>query len=46
LTQTITSTDTPRTLLVAAAGGVISGILTPLLPSLLDHLVGLPGQFR
>jgi len=31
---------------VAAAGGVISGILTPLLPSLLDHLVGLPGQFR
>lgn len=46
MTQTITSTDTPRTLLVAAAGGVISGILTPLLPSLLDHLVGLPGQFR
>ena len=31
---------------MAAAGGVISGILTPLLPSLLDHLVGLPGQFR
>ena len=31
---------------MAAAGGVISGILTPLLPSLIDHLVGLPGQFR
>lgn len=46
MTQTLTSTDTPRTLLVAAAGGVISGILTPLLPSLIDHLVGLPGQFR
>lgn len=46
MTQTLTSTDTPRTLLVAAAGGVISGILTPLLPSLIDYLVGLPGQFR
>jgi hypothetical protein len=46
LTQTLTSTDTPRTLLTAAAGGVISGILTPLLLSLIDHLVGLPGQFR
>lgn len=46
MTQTITATDTPRTLLIAAAGGVISGILTPLLPALIDHLVGVPGQFR
>jgi hypothetical protein len=46
LTQTITATDTPRILLIAAAGGVISGILTPLLPALIDHLVGVPGQFR
>lgn len=46
MTRAITSTDTPRTLLTAAAGGVISGILTPLLPALIDHLVGLPGQFR
>ena len=46
MTQTITSSDTSRTLLTAAAGGIVSGILTPLLPSLLDHLVGLPGQFR
>lgn len=46
MTQTITATDTPRTLLTAAAGGVISGILTPLLPALIDHLVGVPGQFR
>ena len=46
MTQTIASTDTPRTLLIAAAGGVISGILTPLLPSLIDQLLGLPGQLR
>jgi hypothetical protein len=46
LTQTIASSDTPRTLLIAAAGGVISGILTPLLPELLDHILSLPGQFR
>jgi hypothetical protein len=46
LTQTITSTDTPRTLLTVAAGGIVSGILTPLLPALLDHILGLPGQLR
>jgi hypothetical protein len=45
LTQTITVSETPRTLL-AAAGGVASGILTPLLPSLLDQLLGFPGQLR
>ena len=46
MTQTIASTDTSRSLLTVAAGGVISGILTPLLPTLIDQIVGLPGQFR
>jgi hypothetical protein len=47
LTQAITSTDTSRNnLLMVAAGGLISGILTPLLPALLDHILGLPGQLR
>jgi hypothetical protein len=46
LTQAITSTGTSRNLLMVAAGGVISGILTPLLPALIDHVVGLPGQLR
>jgi hypothetical protein len=46
LTQAITSPGTSRNLLMVAAGGVVSGILTPLLPALIDHIVGLPGQFR
>ena len=47
MTQAITSTDTSRnSLLMVAAGGLISGILTPLLPALIDHIVGLPGQLR
>ena len=47
MTQAITSTDTSRnSLLMVAAGGLISGILTPLLPALIDHVVGLPGQLR
>ncbi len=46
MTQTIASTDTSRSLLTVAAGGMISGILTPLLPTLIDQIVGLPGQFR
>jgi hypothetical protein len=46
LTQAITSADTSRNLLIVAAGGIISGILTPLLPTLIDHVVGLPGQLR
>jgi hypothetical protein len=46
LTQAITSPDTSRTLLTAAAGGLISGILTPLLPTLIDQILGIPGQFR
>jgi hypothetical protein len=47
LTQAITSTDISRNnLLMVAAGGVVSGILTPLLPALIDHIVGLSGQLR
>ena len=47
MTQAITSADTSRNnLLLVAAGGLISGILTPLLPALIDHIVGLPGQLR
>jgi len=46
LTQAIASIDTSRSLLMVAAGGVISGILTPLLPTLIDQVVGLPGQLR
>ena len=29
-----------------AAGGVLSGILTPLLPTLIDRIAGTPGDFR
>ena len=47
VTQAITPADTSRNhLLMVAAGGIVSGILTPLLPTLIDHIVGLPGQFR
>jgi hypothetical protein len=47
LTQAIASPDTSRNnLLMIAAGGIISGILTPLLPTLIDQIVGLPGQLR
>ncbi|MBT1515051.1 hypothetical protein KIP88_31650 [Bradyrhizobium sp. SRL28] len=46
MTQAITSTDTSRNLLMIAAGGIVSGILTPLLPALIDQIVGLPGQLR
>jgi hypothetical protein len=47
VTQVITSAETSgSSLLIAAAGGLVSGILTPLLPALIDQLVGLPGQFR
>ena len=46
MTQAITSTDTSRSLFMVAAGGFISGILTPLLPALVDQIVGLPGQLR
>jgi hypothetical protein len=47
LTQAIASTDTSRNgLLTIAAGGILSGILTPLLPQLIDRISGTPGDFR
>jgi hypothetical protein len=47
LTPAIASTGiSGNRLLTVAAGGLISGILTPLLPTLIDHIVGLPGQLR
>jgi hypothetical protein len=46
LSQSITSEAPGKTLVIAAIGGVISGILTPLLPSLIDQILGLPGQLR
>ena len=47
MTQAITSSDTSRNnLLMVAAGGVISGILTPLLPALIDMIAGGSGQLR
>jgi hypothetical protein len=46
LTQAIAA-DTPRNdLLKIAAGGVLSGILTPLLPLLTDRISGAPGDLR
>jgi hypothetical protein len=39
--------DTSRNgLLKVAAGGVLTGILTPLLPPLIDYINGSPGDFR
>jgi hypothetical protein len=47
LTQAIASTDALRNhLLKVAAGGVLTGILTPLLPPLIDRINGGPGDFR
>jgi hypothetical protein len=47
LTEAITSGDTSRNgLLKAAAAGVLTGILTPLLPYLIDKIAGTPGDFR
>ncbi len=47
MTEAIASTDTPRNgLLMVAGGGVLTGILTPLLPPLIDRINGGPGDFR
>lgn len=47
MTQAITTTATSRNnLLMVAAGGIVSGILTPLLPVLIDKITGPNGQFR
>jgi hypothetical protein len=47
LTQAIASSDASRSnLLKVAAGGVLSGILTPLMVPLIDKINGAPGDFR
>jgi hypothetical protein len=47
LTQAIASTGTSRNgLLQVAAGGILTGLLTPLLPTLIDRIGGTAGDFR
>jgi hypothetical protein len=47
LADTIISSNQSRTsLLKIAAAGVLTGLLTPLLPTLIDKLVGAPGDLR
>jgi hypothetical protein len=47
LTDTIISPDQSRnSLLKIAAGGVFTGLLTPLLPTLIDKMLGAPGDLR
>jgi hypothetical protein len=47
LTDTIISHGDARGgLLKIAGGGVLTGLLTPLLPTLIDKIVGAPGDFR
>ncbi len=47
MTEAIASADQSRHgLLKIAAGGVLTGILTPLLPPVIDKLGGAPGDFR
>ena len=47
MTEAIISSDISRNdWLRIAAGGVLSGVLTPLLPPLIDRISGTPGDFR
>jgi hypothetical protein len=47
LADTIISSSRSRTsLLKIAAAGVLTGLLTPLLPTLIDKLLGAPGDLR
>ncbi|CAN7699275.1 hypothetical protein LJR220_006793 [Bradyrhizobium sp. LjRoot220] len=46
LTQAIAADNTSRNLLVIAAGGLLSGILTPLTPQLIDKFTGGSGNLR
>jgi hypothetical protein len=47
LTLAITSSDTSRNgLLKVAAAGVLTGVVTPLLPYVLDEIAGSPGDVR
>ena len=46
LTQAIASESTSKNLLMIAAGGLLSGILTPLTPQLIDKFTGGSGNLR
>ncbi|HXO71596.1 MAG TPA: hypothetical protein VN838_21765 [Bradyrhizobium sp.] len=47
MTDTIISPDRSRnSLLKIAAAGVLTGLLTPLLPTLIDKILGAPGDLR
>lgn len=47
MTDTIISSNQSRnSLLKIAAAGVLTGLLTPLLPTLIDKIVGAPGDLR
>jgi len=46
LTDAITAATSRNELLKIAIGGLVSGVLTPLLPDLIDKLTGLPGMVR
>jgi hypothetical protein len=46
LTQAVASESTSRNLLMIAAGGLLSGILTPLTPQLIDKFTGGSGNLR
>ena len=47
MTDTIISSNQSRSsLFKIAAGGVLTGLLTPLLPTLIDKLLGAPGDLR
>ena len=46
MTQAIASADTSRNLLIVAGAGLLSGFLTPLLPTLLDRIAGVPADIR
>ena len=46
MTQAIASDGISRNLLMVAGAGLLSGILTPLLPALLDKIAGVPADIR
>jgi len=46
LTDTIIADISRNKLLKIAAGGLVSGVLTPLLPDVIDKLTGAPGMLR
>src|SRR5262245_42952002 len=46
LTDVISAKTSGHEILKIAAGGLVSGVLTPLLPELIDKLTGVPGMLR